>query len=282
MKILLLSLPIILLTACSAAGSLVKESALSLTEREGKESFTLAGEMPAHFLIQATARFNALNPERCQVYNMGLGHDVTRDASKQYSTEFQDNPSPFSFDIPLTYRIGGCDMELGGIGLLIRGRYGDQRWQHHRSTGGIGIAATRPIGAPEFDPDGTQTLRGLCTWLFQLSKARARQGLISKVLSCSETDESWELDPDFVKRRSIGTVLGRDELSGKKLVLELRVNQEERPAMRETWIRFPEGWKPCAEEDTPEGKWKWCRNPPSFRTFSMGGEECTVYPNCKE
>lgn len=141
-------------------------------------------------------------------------------------------------------------MKLGGIGLLIRGRYGDQRWQHHRSTGGIGIAATRPMGAPEFDPDGTQTLRGLCTWLFQLSKARARQGLISKVLSCSETDESWELDPDFVKRRSIGTVLGRDELSGKKLVLELRVNQEERPAMRETWIRFPEGWKPCAEEDT--------------------------------
>ena len=167
-------------------------------------------------------------------------------------------------------------MKLGGIGLLIRGRYGDQSWQHHRSTGGIGIADTRPTGAPEFDSDGSQTLRGLCTWLFQISKIQLQ---LSKVLSCSETDESWELDPDFVKRRSIGTVLGRDELSGKTIVLDIRVNPEERPAYRNTWIEFPEGWKPCQPK---EGGWISCQAPPVFKTFKMNGQECTVYPACTE
>ncbi|QJD57833.1 hypothetical protein HG264_02345 [Pseudomonas sp. gcc21] len=276
MKKSLLLLPLVLLTACNATGSLVKESALSLTEREGRESFTLAGELPANFLIQATAQFNPLNPERCQVYNMGLGHNVTRDTRTQYRTEFQDKPSSFSFDIPLTYHIGLCDMELSGVGLLIRGRYGEESWQHHRSTGGIGIADTRPAGAPEFDSNGIQTLRGVCTWLFQISKLRLE---LSKVLSCSETDESWELDPDFVKRRSIGVALGRDELPGKTLALDLRVNPREQPAYRNTWIEFAEGWKPCQPK---EGGWISCQSPPVFKTFKMNGRECTVYPACTE
>ena len=279
MKKLLLLLPFALLTACNATSSLVKESALSLTEREGRESFKLAGELPANFLIQATAQFNPLNPERCQIYNMGLGHNVTRDTRKQYSTEFQDEPSSFSFDIPLTYHIGLCDMELGRVALTMEGRYGNKDWQRHGAYGGIGIAETRPAGAPEFSPDGTQTLRGLCTWLFQLSKARSRQGLISKVLSCSETDELWELDPDFVKRRSIGLALGRDELPGKTLVLDLRVNPKEQPAYRNTWIEFSEGWKPCQPK---EGGWISCQSPPIFKTFRMNGRECTVYPACTE
>ncbi|MEH6386659.1 hypothetical protein [Pseudomonas profundi] len=275
MKKLLLLLPLVLLTACNATGSMVKESALSLTEREGRESFTLAGKLPANFLIQATAQFNPLNPERCQVYNMGQGHNVTRDTRTQYRTEFQDEPSSFSFDIPLTYHIGLCDMELGGVGLLIRGRYGEASWQHHRSTGGIGIADTRPADAPEFASNGTQTLRGICTWLFQISKLRLE---LSKVLSCSKTDESWKLDPDFVKRRSIGTTLGRDELAGKTVVLNLRVNPKEEPSMHRRWIQTEAGWKPCTGTEQ-SGR---CQSPPVFKPFKMGEQKCTVYPACKE
>ena len=278
-KLLILSVFMTFLGGCTLTGSLAKEAVLSLTEREGRERFTLAGELPAHFSIQATAYFSPDNPERCQVYSIGQGEEVTRELITQYTTPYHDRPADFSMDIPLTYHIGLCNGTLQHVALLIRGRYGERSWQHHASHGGLGIVDSRPEQAPPFDSDGTLTVRGYCTWLFQLSKARAWAGQISKLLSCSEPDEHWQLDPDFAKRRSVGAVLGRDELAGKTVRLDLRVNPEETPAYRNTWIKFPEGWKPCLPR---EGGWISCQSPPVFKTFRMGDQECTVYPNCKE
>ncbi|WP_188637346.1 hypothetical protein, partial [Halopseudomonas pertucinogena] len=264
-NLLILSLVMVLLGGCTLTGSLAKEGVLSLTEREGRERFILTGELPAHFSIQATAYFSPDNPERCQVYSIGQGREVTRELITQYTTTYHDHPADFSMDIPLTYHIGLCNGTLRRVALQFIGRYGQQRWQDDAAYGGLAIVDSRPAQAPPFDRDGTLTVRGYCTWLFQISKLQLE---LSKLLSCSEPDEHWQLDPDFAKRRSVGTVLGRDELAGKTVRLELRVNPEERPAMRETWIKFPQGWKPCAEEETPEGTWVWCRNPPTFRTFS--------------
>ncbi|GGJ00281.1 hypothetical protein [Halopseudomonas pertucinogena] len=278
-KPLILSLSMAFLGGCTLTGSLAKEAVLSLTEREGRERFTLTGELPAHFSIRATAYFSPDNPERCQVYSIGQGEEVTRELITQYTTPYHDHPADFSMDIPLTCHIGLCNGTLRRVALQFIGRYGQQRWQDDAAHGGLAIVDSRPEQAPPFNSDGSLTVRGYCTWLFQISKLQLE---LSKLLSCSEPDEHWQLDPDFAKRRSVGAVLGRDELAGKTVRLDLRVNPEEEPAMDETWIKFPQGWKPCAEEETPEGTWVWCRNPPTFRTFSMGGKECTVYPNCKE
>ena len=276
---LILPLSLAFLGGCTLTGSLAKEGVLSLTEREGRERFTLAGELPAHFSIQATAYFSPDNPERCQVYSIGQGREVTRELITQYTTPYHDRPADFSMDIPLTYHIGLCNGTLQQVALQFIGRYGQKRWQDDAAHGGLAIVDSRPEQAPPFDSDGTLTVRGYCTWLFQISKLQLE---LSKLLSCSEPDEHWQLDPDFAKRRSVGAVLGRDELAGKTVRLDLRVNPEEEPAMDETWIKFPHGWKPCAEEKTSGRTWMWCRNPPTFRTFSMDGKECTVYPNCVE
>ena len=279
MKYLYLVLPAVLLSACAPMGSLVKESALGLTERDGREHFTFAGELPADFSIRVSARYYPLNPERCQTFSMGSGDYVVRDGYKQYETEFKSKPSRFSFDIPLSRHIGLCDMELGRVAFFMGGRYGERSWDKDGDHGVIAIAETRPERAPQFDQQGTQRMRGYCTWLFQLSKARSRLGEIEKLLNCSRTDDTWEQEADPYKRRSIGLTVGLDELPGKTVLLDMRVDPHERPAYRNTWIQFPEGWKPCQPK---EGGWISCQSPPIFKTFKMGGEECTVYPSCTE
>src|SRR5690554_5838118 len=196
-NLLILSLVMVLLGGCTLTSSLAKEAVLSLTEREGRERFTLAGELPAHFSIQATAYFSPDNPERCQVYSIGQGEEVTRELITQYTTTYHDHPADFSLAIPLTYHIGLCNGTLQQVALLIRGRYVDESWLHLAGHGALGIVDSRPALAPTFDSDGTLTVRGDCSWLFNLSKASARQGEISKLLSCSEPNEHWQLDPDF-------------------------------------------------------------------------------------
>src|SRR5690606_37156712 len=95
-NLLILSLFMAFLGDCTLTGSLAKEGVLSLTEREGRERFTLTGELPAHFSIQATAYFSPDNPERCQVYSIGQGVEVTRELITQYTTTYHDRPT----DIP--------------------------------------------------------------------------------------------------------------------------------------------------------------------------------------
>ncbi len=273
---LLLCLSTLALAACSFTGSLAKESVLSLTERGGREHFTLAGELPAHFQLQTTAKYDVLDASKCQTYSIGLGENVTRDMIRQETTDLKNVPHNFSLKIPLMHHVGTCAAELRHIKLDFEGRYGDQSWQRHGDFGSISIADTTPQTMPAFRGDGTLKIRGMCTWMFQVSRLRYD---ISKLLSCSQPDENWHLDPDMSKRKGIGTVLGRDELAGKTVFLELRVDPQERPSHRNTWIQFPEGWKPC---EPKEGGWISCQDPPIFKTFEMNGQQCTVYPNCTE
>src|SRR5690606_39694387 len=94
--------------------------------------------------------------------------------------------------------------------LQFIGRYGQQHWQDDAAHGGLAIVDSRPEQAPPFDSDGTLTVRGYCTWLFQISKLQLE---LSKLLSCSEPDEHWQLDPDFAKRRSVGVVRSEEHTS---------------------------------------------------------------------
>lgn len=275
MKPLYLALPILLLSGCSMMGSLAKESALTLTERFGREHFTFAGDLPDNFGIEVSTTYYPLSPEHCQVYNYGLERYVAREGYKQYTAEINPRPSHFSFDIPMTYHIGLCDMKLGRITYLMEGRYGDRSWDRDGDHGVIAIADTRPEWALEFDAEGQQRMRGYCTWLFQISKLRLE---MEKMLNCSRTDETWVLEADPYKRRSIGLTVVRDELPGKTVLLDMRVNPEEEPSVDRRWIQTEAGWKPCQGSETSDR----CQSPPVFKSFKMGERECTVYPNCKE
>ncbi|HDZ58195.1 MAG TPA: hypothetical protein ENI17_15060 [Pseudomonas xinjiangensis] len=232
----------LLLSACGTLGSLAGES------------FIFEGELPADFSLKAQAHYSVVND--CD----------GRSRVKTFETEYQSQPHQYRFKIPVHYRDGFCEMELGRVGLHTFGRYGEQDWQQTYDNGELRIVDELPESAPGFQADGSLTRQAECAWWFQISHARARKGQISKLLNCTGD----------------GAYLAIGEVPDKTVRLNFRVNPEEKPAIDETWIEFSEGWKPCAEEDTSKGKWIWCRNPPQFRTFEMNGQECTVYPNCTE
>ena len=225
-------------------------SACSSLSQVAGESFTLEGELPANFSLKAQAHYGVAN-----------GCDG-RSQAKSFESGFQIDLQQYRFTIPVSYREGLCEMRLARVGLFIHGRYGDKDWQKTYDNGGLVIVEKLPEGAPAFQSDGTLTKQAECNWWFQQSTAKSRLGEISKLLNC----------------KGAGAHLAGNELPGKTVRLEFRVNPEEEPSRDNTWIKFPEGWKPCL----PKEGWQRCQEPPLFKTFKMNGRECTVYPNCTE
>ena len=226
------------LSSCSALGSF------------GGETFTLEGELPANFSLKAQAQYSVAN--ECN----------GRWQAKTFQSNFDSAPHQYRFKIPVSYRDGLCEMKLGKVGLFIYGRYGDKDWQQTYDNGGLVIVDKLPEGAPAFGEDGVVAKTAVCSWWFQLSKAKSRRDQISKLLNC----------------RGAGAYLVRDELSGRKVMLFFLVNAEEEPSHDNTWVKFQAGWKPCL----PKPGWSSCQTPPVFKKFKMDGRECTVYPNCTE
>jgi hypothetical protein len=230
-----------LATALSACGSLA-----SLTGN----SFTFEGQLPPDFSMRAQAHYGVANG--CE----------GRSQARSFESGFQDTPQQYRFSIPVSYRDGLCEMQLARVGLYIHGRYGEKDWQRTYDNGGLVLVDTLPQGAPAFEADGRLSKTAECTWLFQLSKAHARKGQISKLLSC----------------KGAGAHLVRDELPGKTVRLDIQTNPEEEPSYDRRWIKTDSGWRPCMGTETSER----CQTLPIFETFEMNGQECTVYPNCKE
>jgi hypothetical protein len=212
------------------------------------DSFTFEGQLPANFSMRAQAHY-------------GVANDCKgRSQARSFESGFQSTSQQYRFSIPVSYRDGLCEMQLARVGLYIHGRYGDKEWQRTYDNGGLVLVDTLPQGAPAFDSDGHLTKTAECTWLFQVSKLYLE---LSKLLSC----------------KGAGAHLVRDELPGKTVRLDIQASPEERPYYDDTWVRLPQGWKPCLPK---EGGWIRCQTPPVFQTFKMNGQECTVYPNCKE
>ena len=225
-------------------------SACSSLNPLNSESFTLEGELPANFSLKAQAHYGVAN-----------GCDGRRQA-KSFESGFRNDTQQYRFTIPVSYREGLCEMRLARVGLFIYGRYGDKDWQQTYDNGGLVIVEELPEEAPDFQADGTLTKQAECTWWFQQSTAKSRLGEISKLLNC----------------KGAGAHLAGNELPGKTVRLGFQVNPEEEPSHDDTWIKFPEGWKPCL----PKPGWPNCQKPPVLKTCKMNGRECTVYPNCTE
>ena len=238
---LCLALLIAPLSACGTLGSLFAER------------FTFEGELPADFALRAQAHYY-VTESNCP----GL---VSRSQlTKSFEKDFQSEPHSYRFAIPASYRIGICQAKLARVGLYIKGRYGDERWQQTYDNGELRVVDELPEGAASFQPDGRLSKQAVCGWWFQISALRYD---ISKLLNC----------------KGAGAYLLRQELPGKTLRLDFAVDPEEKPSYRNSWTKFPEGWRPCLPKP---GGWVSCPNPPVFQTFKMNGQECTVYPNCTE
>ncbi|MCQ4313556.1 hypothetical protein NAV33_16920 [Pseudomonas stutzeri] len=216
----------------------------------GADTFTFKGELPADFALKAQAHYGA--SEGCS----GRGHVET------FKKDFDKAPHGYQFKIPVSYRDGLCDLQLVRVGLFIYTKYGEQDWQETYDNGGLMVVEELPLNAPTFKADGTLFKTARCSWLFQISKLELG---IAKMLDC----------------KGAGAYLMRNVLPKKTITLNLELGGNDRPYMRNYWKKTAAGWKPCT------GRWgtsfeELCTAPPQFRTFTMDGRTCTVYPNCTE
>ncbi len=74
-----------------------------------------------------------------------------------------------------------------------------------------------------------------------------------------------------------------DQLPGKTVRLRIKLADEELPAIGDTWVKVPGGWKRCLG-DNFEDQYAFCYgNYKDFSSFRMpDGRNCTLYPGCTE
>lgn len=269
-----LALP--LMGACSWAGQMAKDTAEGGISNYGSEHFTLVTSIPQNFGFTSKAQYSPKEGQDCKVYSPGLGGSVTRQQQKSDKSFAKNTEQTVSTEIPLEYRIADCSMELIRVDYEVDASYGNDAWDTGLDhAGGLTVA-----GVTTTKTSSEVEQKGLCTWLFQISTAKAKKGEIEKILSCNAADDRWQVPENKPERRKLGGVVERSTLSGKVIKLVLRQSSEERPAIGDTWQKLPEGWKPCLGKggNDPYG---FCRgNTKDFRTFKLNGRECTVYPSC--
>ncbi|AVJ22212.1 MULTISPECIES: hypothetical protein [Pseudomonas] len=256
----ILAIALLSLNACSWVALAAKEGAVSATGRYGLDSFTFEGTLPAEFGMDIMPSYDPVDPESsvCQRQDL-YGEWSPRYYGTSDNIPIQAQPQTFTHKVPLTYSVGLCKMRLTALDLNINARHGQQKWQQTYANGGFRIFKQLPAGAPGFDEKGIRSVNAQCSWLFQESKLYLQ---LSKLLTCEAS----------------GTHLQYDQLASKTVKLAIEVSSEERPTMRNRWIKSEAGWKPCLGTEKSDR----CQQPPIFKTFQMNGQTCTVYPGCVE
>lgn len=280
MKISLWLLPglVLLLGACSWVGSAARNSVEDVASGYGREHFTLVVSVPPNFGFTSKAQYSPKEGQDCEVYSPGLGGLVTRQQQKFDKFPAKSAEQRVSTDIPLEYHIGGCSMVLTRVDYEVNATYGADAWDHGLDhAGGLSI---RPSSTNDKSNPSSiiQEQRGICTWFFQISTAKAKKDGIEKILSCSAADEQWRVSSNYIERRKPGSVVNRELPNQKTANITFRLAEDEEPSIDNRWIKTASGWKPCQGTATSDR----CGSHPTFKTFEMNGRQCTVYPNCTE
>ncbi|SDP03908.1 hypothetical protein SAMN04489798_4535 [Pseudomonas arsenicoxydans] len=269
---------VLLLSACSWAGSAVRDSVEGVASYYGREHFTLVVSVPPNFGFTSKAQYSPKAGQDCEVYSPGLGGSVTRQQQKSDKFPAKNVKQTVATDIPLEYHIAGCSMALTRVDYEVNATYGPGSWDHGLDHAG-GLSIIAPSTNDNSNPSlSIQEQHGLCTWLFQISTAKAKKENIEKILSCSAADEHWRVPSKYIERRKPGSIANRDQLNKNTVYIIFRLSEDDEPSMDNRWIKTASGWKPCQGTSTSDR----CTSPPIFKNFKSNGRECTVYPNCAE
>lgn len=273
---LVLTLPLI--GACSSAGQFAKGSLDSSSSYYGEESFTLVATSPANLGLVSKAQYLPETGQSCKTYSPGLGGEVSRRNQKTDEIAVGKMEQTAEFNIPLSYHIAGCQMELIRIDLSIEGKYGPTPLDIGGDVAGFSISGNALPNQTRGKPTSNNNFQWLCTWMFQLSVARIEKNGISKVLSCSAASSDWSVPTDYIERSKSGGKIEKSTLKNSSVNITFRLSPDEEPSMANRWIKTEKGWKPCQATENSNR----CQTPPSFKKFKMNGRACTVYPTCTE
>lgn len=232
------------------------------------DSFTFTADLPADFAYVAAAYYLPAVGQTCTV-------PIADNLAPQFNRHWRKDYRPDS-KIELRRTRNGCELVLSRIELTINASYGDT-WSDVGSEPAYIAVRNQSVDTYKgtFNAAGESEFFGECQWLFRTLGALRR---IVKILNCSNTDEHGNV---FNGRPFVGFT--RDDLPGKTVRLKIKLADEERPYMKDTWVKVPGGWKRCMGENF-EDQYAFCYgNYRDFSTFRMpGGRQCTIYPGCTE
>ena len=252
--------------------SLILGSCLALTvgcSATGKsDTFTLTADMPPGFAYVAKVTYVPVPGQSC---NLGRYNNVKQQFNREWWAEYKA-----TVEIEIHRARKGCELVLNGIDLEINGVYGKDFGDSGGDSGFIAVRDyldARDKGT--FNAAGESQFSGQCQWLFRTS---GKTRILRKILDCKNTDAQGNV----TKGRPFAAYT-LDQLPGKTVKLKIKLADEERPYMKDTWVKVPGGWKRCMG-DNFEDQYAFCYgNYKDFSTFKMpDGRSCTIYPGCTE
>ncbi|MEE1864770.1 hypothetical protein [Pseudomonas auratipiscis] len=233
------------------------------------KSFTFTADLPPDFTYSLIATYVPATGETCSV----PGGRNTKVAFNRLGKEYK----PIS-EVLLFRTVSGCSLMLYDLEIDIIGISSVSQKRAYTSSDYAKLAVgddlpKRVIGT--FNDTGLSEFYGQCQWLF---RTVSRKRNIVRILSCRKTNELGKID---IGKPFSGYTL--DQLPGKAVRLKIKLADVERPYLKGTWVKVPEGWKRCMGESF-EDQYAFCRgNNKDFSTFRMiDGRICTIYPGCTE
>lgn len=235
---------------------------------EQLNTFTFTADLPPDFAYQAIAVYVPAKGQTCTVpggRNTEVGYNLS------WRKHYQPNA-----EIALYRKVSGCPLVIYRIRLEINSAYGKD-WSD--ISGDSAAVAIRDELEEQykgtFNEAGESTFYGQCQWLFRTS---GKPRILRKILDCKETNAQGELQ--MGRPFSAYTL---NQLPGKTVKMKIQLAEEERPAIGDTWVKVPNGWKRCMG-DNFEDQYAFCYgNYKDFSSFQMpDGQKCTVYPGCTE
>lgn len=231
-------------------------------------TFTFSADLPPDFAYVATVTYVPAPGQSC---TLGKRDNMTPQFNREWRTEYKPDAQ-----IEIRRTSKGCELVIYRIELDINATYGKDWGDFGSDTARV---AVRSELAEEFkgtfNAAGVSEFTGQCQWLFRTIGPKR---YITKILDCKKTDEQGSL-----VRGHPFAAYTLDQLPGKTVRLKIKLAEEERPYMKDTWVRVPGGWKRCMG-DNFEDQYAFCYgNYRDFSTFRMpDGRNCTLYPGCTE
>ena len=232
------------------------------------ETFTFTADLPPDFAYQAIAEYVPADGETCTVPG-------GRSTAVVHNSIWRENYTRNS-QIAIYRTVSGCKLVISRIKLEIHSKYGNSRWDFGEDFATVIVRSELEEKYKNtFSEVGESTFYGQCEWLFRTMGPKRR---IVKILDCKATDAKGEseLGHPFA-------AYSIDQLPGKAVNMKIKLADLERPAIGDTWVRVPNGWKRCMG-DNFEDQYAFCfGNHKDFSTFKMvDGRICTIYPGCTE
>ncbi|WP_163914742.1 hypothetical protein [Pseudomonas frederiksbergensis] len=231
------------------------------------ESFTFVPDFPPNFKYELKA-----------IYLPAKGETCSLPGKRDFWVSFNKHNMEYkgTSEIELYRTASDCPLALNRVEIKITGIFGPERSDSSYDYASFAVRPElleRHMG--NFSDDGTGEFFGECMWSFRTVGPKR---YLIKLLTCKKMDARGN-----VARSRPFTAYTLTQLPGKTVRLKIKLAAQEKPAIGDTWVEVPGGWKRCLG-DSFEDQYAFCYgNYKDFSTFKMVDERiCTIYPGCTE